>query len=201
MVNCFSFTCWNAYFIVFFEHQPKFAPPPQKKKTITFHFAKHMSSKNNLLLQSPLDLKFVFSTCLVWNLRTFMLNKKHNIKSGKKTKIRKGIGKRKQDRKPKKERIDEKKPCNIIFWCCSFHEAQAKKKEKERKRQKQGTKRNQIIKKRRKEEKITKEREREREREHKKVKKGGGKKAKEKQRETLKLNKDALFQWENSFLY
>ena len=38
-----------------------------------------------------------------------MLNKKHNLKSEKKAKIRKGIGKKKQDRKPKKEKIFQEK--------------------------------------------------------------------------------------------
>ena len=45
-----------------------------------------------------------------------MLNKKHNIKSGEKTKIRKIYLKEKARQKTKqRENIDEKKLCYIIF--------------------------------------------------------------------------------------
>ena len=59
-----------------------------------------------------------------------MLNKKHNSKSGK-TKIRKRDFKEKTRQETKKrENIDEKRNCNLIFSCCSIHETKAKKKEK-----------------------------------------------------------------------
>ena len=128
----------------------------------------------------PFDQKLVFST-LIFQPKTLMFNKKHNSKAGK-AKIRKGIGKKKQDRKSKKRKDWWQKRCNLMLWCCSFHETKAKKKEKERKREKQETKRKQNRKTRRKN--IMKRiRERQRKRNWKR---GRPKKAKEKERETLK---------------
>ena len=43
-----------------------------------------------------------------------------------------------------REKFHEKKTCNRIFWCCSFHETKAKKKEKKKeskkKKEKEGRK-------------------------------------------------------------
>ena len=59
-----------------------------------------------------------------------MLNKKHNSKSGKKTKIRKRDFKEKTRQETKKENIlMNKRNCNLIFSCCSIDETKAKKKE------------------------------------------------------------------------
>ena len=102
-----------------------------------------------------------------------MLNKKHNLKSGN-SKDKKKELETKKDRKPtKRENIDEDKTCNLIFWCCSFHEREAKKKEKERKRQKQGAKRKQKGKTRRKKERKEDKRETEKEKQKKREAKKG----------------------------
>ena len=37
---------------------------------------------------------------------------------------------RKKQETTKIQNIDEEKTCNLIFWCCSFHERKAKKKKK-----------------------------------------------------------------------
>ena len=137
-------------------------------------FAKHRLIKNTV--------NWCFSTWVFWNQNNDV-EQKHNFKSAKKSKDKKkGFPKRKEDRKPKKRKIDEGKLCNWIFWCCSYHETKAKKKEKERKRQKQGSKRKQ---KRKTERKGKRTRRGERQRK-KNWKRGRPKKAKEKQRETLK---------------
>ena len=110
-----------------------------KKNDNFSHFAKHRFLKTNVLLQPPFWPTIgVFQLCF-FQPKALVLNKKHNLKSGK-SKDKKRDWKGKQDRK--KDKIDEKS-CNLMFWCCSFHETKAKKKERERKREKQGTKRKQ----------------------------------------------------------
>ena len=112
----------------------------------------------------------VFNLCF-FETKNIDVEQTHKGKSGKKNKDKKkGISKRKQDNNKKDTGLMKKKLCNLIFWCCSFHETKAKKTEKERKREKHGTKRKQK-KKDKKEERREQERDRERETE-----KGGSQK-------------------------
>ena len=69
-----------------------------------------------------------------------MLNKKHNLKSGKSKDKIKGFQRENKIGNQKKRKDWEKKLCNLVFWCCSFHETKAKKTEQQRKRPKEGTK-------------------------------------------------------------
>ena len=128
-----------------------------------------------------------------------MLNKKHNLKSGNSEDKKKEL-ETKKDRKPKRrENIDEDKARNLIFWCCSFHEREAKKKEKKRKRQKQGAKRKQKGKTRKKKQKEKKKRERQRKRNRKR---GRPRKAKgERERNTENIQKGPFLGENKVFLY
>ena len=65
-----------------------------------------------------------------------MLNKKHDLRQGKK---KTGL-KTNRDRRPKNGKDWWKNLSKLIFWCCSFHETKAKKQRKSTKRQKQGNK-------------------------------------------------------------
>ena len=138
-----------------------------KKNDNFWHFAKHrLIKKRTCFVATPLLTKKCFFKFFVLKPKTFMLNRKHNLKSGK-SKDKKKELERKKDRKPKKEKwFQEKKTCNLIFWCCSFHEREAKKKDKETKKgQKQGTKGKQKQRQEgRKKEKKKKERQRKRNR-------------------------------------
>ena len=80
---------------------------------------------------SPFDQNLVFFKLFVLKPKTFMLNKKTQLKIRKKTKIRKRDlkGKTRQET-IKKRKIDEKINCNLKFSCCSFQKTKAKKKEK-----------------------------------------------------------------------
>ena len=124
-----------------------------------------------------------------------MLNKKHKLKSGKnKDKKRDFERKTRQDTK-KSENIDEGKLCNLIFWCCSFHETKAKKKEKERKRQKQGTKKESQKERQegRKKDKNERERERERQRKSNWIRGGAQKRLRRNKGRHSKINKKCPF--------
>ena len=62
--------CWNTYFIVFFEHQPKIAKKWPQKETITFDILQNTGwkkQKKNVLLQLPFWPKNVFLSSLFWN--------------------------------------------------------------------------------------------------------------------------------------
>ena len=117
-----------------------------------------------------------------------MLNKKHNLKSGKKDNDKeKGFErKNKTGNHKKREKIDEEQiaiinrnlKCSMLF----FSENKIKQERKMKKRQKQETKRKQKRKTRRKKERQEQERETEKEKQKKgEVKKGWGRK-KEKHR-------------------
>ena len=95
--------CWNTYFIVFFQHQPKFGQKRGKQKTITFHILQNTSYKKNVLLQLPFWPKIgvFFSTCVFLKPKTLMLNKKHNW-IPRKAKIRKRDLKKKTRHESKK---------------------------------------------------------------------------------------------------
>ena len=88
-----------------------------------------------------------------------------------------------------KQKSLKKKLSNLIFRCCSFHEAKAKKQGKERKKETK-TKRHKKAKRRKIKEKRKKTRERQRKREAKREVK---QKAREKQRETQKNKQNGSF--------
>ena len=55
-----------------------------KKNDNFWHFAKHrLIKKKPVLLQPPFDQKMFFLKFFVLKPKTFMLNRKHNLKSGK----------------------------------------------------------------------------------------------------------------------
>ena len=118
-----------------FKHQPRFAKRMAPKNDNFSHFAKHRFIKK-LCCNPPLDQTLGFFNLCVWNPKTLMLKKKHNLKSGKKTKIEKYISSLKQDRKHKKKKDWWKKLCNLILWIFisdvvpSRNQKKAKKKDK-----------------------------------------------------------------------
>ena len=119
-----------------------------------------------------------------------MLNRKHNLKSGKSKAKKKELETKKGRKLKKREMISEEKTCNLIFGYCSFHERKAKKKEKERKKETKTRNQNKAkTKTRRKKERKEEKKDRERETE----KEGGPKGLREKERETLKINKKCPF--------
>ena len=124
--------------------------------------------------------------------KTMMLNKKHNSKSGKKTKIRKRDFKEKtRQETQKREHFDEQKKFQFNIFMLFFSRNKSTEERKKKKRQKQERKRK-PKKKDKKEERKTRAKQRDRERESEKG--GGQKRLREKERETLKINqKNALF--------
>ena len=124
--------CWNTYFIGFLKNNQNLPKNGQKND----NFFTFCNKKTPFCCNPPFDQKLVFFNLGLLKPKTLMMNKKHNLKSGK-TKIRKRDRKKKKDRKPKKKRkYWSKKSCNWMFWCCSFHETKAKKKEKEKREKK-----------------------------------------------------------------
>ena len=142
-------------------------------KTITFHILqKHRLIKNNRFVATPpFHQKIVFFKLFVLKPKTFMLNKKHDLKSGKQNKDKeKGLERKNKTRNYKKDkRLMKNIKANLKLSCCSFQKTKAKQKEKMKKRQKQETKRNRkkIDKK---EERKTRARERQRKRNRKRGK-------------------------------
>ena len=130
--------CWNTYFYSVVWTSPKICPKKGHQKNDNFsHFPKHRLIKKNRFVATPLLTIFCLVVCLEIK-KNLMLNKKHNLKSGNSKDKKKEI-ETKKDRKPKKrENIDEDKTCNLIFWCCSFHERkQRRKRKKERDKNKE----------------------------------------------------------------
>ena len=177
-MDIFSFSlllkmCWNTYFIVFFEHQPKFAKNGPKNDNFS-HFAKHRFIKTPFCCNPPCDQKLVFLNLGFLKPKTMMLNKNITLNQQKNEDKKKGFQREKKTGNQKRENIDEGQLCNWIFWCCSFHETKAKKKEKERQRQKQGSK---IKQKRKTGRKGKKDKKKKRETEKEILKKGEAKKS------------------------
>ena len=165
--------CWNTYFYSAFWISTKICPKNGPKK-ITFHILQNRFLPHFWPKIGVFQLGF-FET------QNSHVEQKHRLKSGKGKDKKKGFERKNKTGNQKKRKYCWRNICNLMFWCCSFHETKAKKNENERKRQKHGTKRKQKSKTRRKKQGQEQERDRERE-----IEKGGGQKAKEKQRETLK---------------
>ena len=129
-----------------------------------------------------------------------MLNKKHNSKSEKITKIRKGDFKEKtRQETQKREHFDEEKKFQFNIFMLFFSRNKSTEERTKKKRQKQERKRK-PKKKDKKEERKTRAKQRDRERESEKG--GGQKRLREKERETLKINqKNALFRGKNRFFF
>ena len=127
-----------------------------------------------------------------------MLNRKHNSKSGKKTKIRKRDFKEKtRQETQKREHFDEEKKFQFNIFMLFFSRNKSTEDRTQKKRQKQERKRK-PKKKDKKEERKTRAKQRDRERESEKG--GGQKRLREKERETLKINqKNALFRGKTGF--
>ena len=141
---------------------PKICPKKgHKKNDNCWHFAKHRFIIKNRFVATPLlTKKFCVLKLFVLKPKPLCWTKKHNLKSGNSKDKRKGLERTKR-------KYWWRKTCNLICWCCSFHETKAKKKEKERKRQKEGTKRKQKKETRRKKERKEEKRETEKEKEKK----------------------------------
>ena len=169
--------CWNTYFYSVFWTSTKNCQKNGQKKTITFDILQNTGwYKKNRFVATPLLTKNVFFKFFVLKPKTFMLNRKHNLKSGK-SKDKKKELETKKGRKLKKEKwFQKKKTCNLIFWCCSFHERKAKKKEKERKKETKTRNQKKAKNKDQKEERKKRRKKRDRERETGKA--GGSKQAK-----------------------
>ena len=103
-----------------------------KKNDNFSHFAKHRLIKKKRFVATPLFTeKLCFFKLFVLKPKTFMLNKKHNLKSGNNKDKEKGVErKNKTENHKKREKIDEKINCNLKISCCSFQKTKAKKKEK-----------------------------------------------------------------------
>ena len=161
-----------------------------KKKNDNFsHFPKHRFIKKPVLLQLPFWPKIgVFQLCFL-RPKTLMLNKKHNLKTGKSKDKKKGLERKSKTGNQKKEKIfQEKLNCNWKLSCCFFSWNKSKEERNMKKRQKQESKRKQ------KERQEGRKKTRERERQRKRNRKGGGqKRLREKERETSKINKKCPF--------
>ena len=107
---------WNTYFYSVFWTSTKIWQKKGQNKNDNFsHFAKHRFIKNpfccNLFF---FCFFFVLFHLFFLKLKTLMLNKKHNLKSGKSKDKKKGFETEKQDRKPKeRENISGKKEIAI----------------------------------------------------------------------------------------
>ena len=115
------------------------------KKSDNFsHSPKHRLIQKKVLLQLPFWPKIgVFQLFL--KPKTLMLNKKHSLKSGKKTKIRKGDWKEKarQETKRKRKYFRKKYKLQLKLFMLFFSWNKSKEERYMKKRQKQETKRKQ----------------------------------------------------------
>ena len=76
----------------------------------------------------------MFLTCLVLKLKNIHVEQETFCAKAGETKIRKRDLKEKARQETKtRERIDEKKLCNRIVSCCSFHEQKPRRKKKKKK--------------------------------------------------------------------
>ena len=120
-----------------------------------------------------------------------MLNKKHNLKSGKSKDKKKIFQTENKTGNQKEKRFQEKNIAIEYFDVVLF----MKQKQRRKKRKKETNTRNKRKATRRKVKRKEQQRDRERE-----IEKGGGqKRQREKERETLKINKNALFRGKNRF--
>ena len=130
--------CWNTYFIVLFEHQPKIAKrngPKRNDELLTF--CKTQVHKKNVLLQPPFWPKnsVLFFKLFVLKSKTLMLNKKTYLKIRKSERKEKGIWRKKQDRKPKRKqkRLMKIKYAIEYFDVVPFMKQKQRRKENEQK--------------------------------------------------------------------
>ena len=77
-----------------------------------WHFPKHRLIKNPFCCNPPFDQKMIFLKFFVLKPKTFMLNRKHNLKSGK-SKAKKKELETKKGRKLKKDKWFQKKKLAI----------------------------------------------------------------------------------------
>ena len=140
--------------MVFFEQQPKFGQKRGKNDNFS-HFAKQRLLKT-VLLQPPFWPKIGVLQLVLFETKNIDVEKKHDWKSAK-TKIRKRVSNRKQDRKSKKRhRIDETNFAIEYFDVVTFHETKANKTEEEKSEKKKEPKKAKKRKTRRKKERTRK---------------------------------------------
>ena len=179
--------CWNTYFIVFFEHQPKIAKKWQKNDNF-WHFAKHRLIKNTVLLQPPCWPKVLFFELFVLKPKTLMLNKKHNLKSGNSKDKKRNLKQKKTGNQKKREYWWRKNlQFNILMLFLSW-----KKSKGERKIKKDTKTRNQKKAKKQRQEGIKKEKKK-KERQRKRNRKRGRPKEAKRERKRNTETKNALF--------
>ena len=101
---CFLRCAEIPIFIVFLNINQNWSKKAGKKKRFLLTFCKTQVDKKPFCCNPPFHQKIVLFKLFVLEPKIFMLNKKHNLKSGKKNKDKKRIGKKKQDRKPNKDK-------------------------------------------------------------------------------------------------
>ena len=110
--NGFLFSCLKNVlkylFYSIFEHQPKLGKKMGKTNDNFSHFAKHRFIKNPFCCNPLLTKNWCFST-LFLKPKTLMLNKRHNLKSGKGKDKKKGLERKSKKGNQKKRKYFRKK--------------------------------------------------------------------------------------------
>ena len=159
------------------------------KKTIPFHILQNIGSWKNRFVATPLLTKNgVFQLCFL-KPKTLMLNKKHNLKSGKNKDKNKGLERKTRQETPKKQKNSGK----IAIWCFDVVPFMKQKQRRKKKKKKKERKKQKKQKKMTRRKKIEQERDRERE-----IEKGGGQKRLRRNKgRHSKINKKCPFPREN----
>ena len=150
------------------------------KETIISHILQTQVPKNPFCC-NPLFQKLFFLSFL--KAKTFMLNKKTQIKIGRKQRQEEGIWRRKQDRKPNKEKGLMKKTFKFNNFMLFFSWNKTKEERKKNKKNKKNTRRKETK----------------RDRERGSEKRGGQKKLRKNKGRHSIINKNALFKGEKHF--
>ena len=187
MVIFLSFCFKNVHKYLFygaFQTSTKICPKKEQKNDNFSHFVKHRLPKK-VVLQLPFWPTIGVFQLVFFETKNIRVEQKHNWKSGK-IKDKKGISKRRQDRKQKKTQDWWIKTLQLNIWMLVFFMKQKQRRQKKKAREKKKEpKESKKRKTRRKKER--KEQDRERERQRKRNWTGGRpNKAQEKQMETLK---------------
>ena len=190
--------CWNTYFYNVFWSSTKIYPQNGQKKRQLLTFCKtQVDIKKPFCCNPPFHQKYVFFQVVCFETKTFMLNKKHNLKWGQNKDKEKGFErKNKTGNHKKREKIDETKKLQFNIFMLFFSWSKSKEERKMKKVTKTRNKKKSKRKTRRKKETQKQERDRERETE----KGGRPKKVKgERKRNTENKQKNALLGGKQGF--
>ena len=167
------------------KHNPK-PPTPENRSGLLYNALNHVlkglflqcfsninricpqnrPSTKTITLHNAQNKTWCFGNGLLWQMKTFMLTKKHTPEKTNKQNIRKGIWKtNKTGNPPKTERIDEKMPFKCNIWFCFFCETKSTERRQEiaankqgrRKNKKQGRKKNKKTRKKKERERASDE--------------------------------------------